>query len=105
MLIIKEIESLIGETIGLGYHIEGVITKPTSYEFLIQRDRVIQLPFMGGPKITKEERMITINRVNTALGGWVFYMDGKHLLTINTNTIRDKIGFIATLQEALRMVN
>ncbi len=105
MLTIKGIESLIGETIGLGYHIEGIVTKPTTYELIIQKDRVIHLPFMGGPKVTKEERMITIDRVREVFEGWGFYVDGEHILTISDTALRDKIEFICTLQRAIRMVN
>lgn len=102
MLIIKDIESLIGETIGLGYHIEGVITKPTAYEFIIQKDRMISLPFMAGSRMTKEQRTITLSRVRPVLGGWLFFLDKEHILTISNTALSDKIEFICTLQRALK---
>ena len=104
MLIIKDIESLIGETIGLGYHIEGVITKPTAYEFLIEGERKIWLPTMSAPRMRKEQRTITLSRVRPVLGGWVFFLDKEHILTIHTDTLKDKTGLIATFQQALKML-
>ena len=104
MLIIERVDSMIGETIGMGYHIEGIVTKPTSYEFIVQRDRKIWLPHMNAPRITKEERMIILSRVREVLGGWVFFLDKRHILTIHTDTLKDKKGFIATLGEALKML-
>jgi hypothetical protein len=104
MLIIKGIESLIGETIGLGYHIEGVITTPNSYEFLIEGERKIWLPIMNAPQMRKEQRTITLSRVRPVLDGWVFFLDKEHILTISDTALRDKIEFICTLQRALKML-
>jgi hypothetical protein len=105
MLIIKGIESLIGETIGLGYHIEGIVTKPNSYEFLIEGERKIWLPTMHAPRMRKEQRTITLSRVRPVLDGWVFFLDKEHILTISDTALRDKIEFICTLQRVIRMVN
>ena len=105
MLTIKGIDSMIGETIGLGYHIEGIVTKPTVYEFLIQGERKIWLPHMNAPQMRTEQRTITLSRVRPVLDGWVFFLDKEHILTISNTALRDKIEFICTLQRALRMVN
>jgi hypothetical protein len=105
MLTINGIDSMIGEGIGLGYRIEGVITKPNQYEFHLQRERKIWLPTMNGPRYQTESTHIQLNRIQTVLGGWFFSINGKGLLTIHTDTIRDKTAFVATLQEALRLVN
>ena len=105
MLIIERVDSMIGETIGMGYHIERIVTKPTSYEFIISKERKIWLPHMNAPRMTREERTITLSRIREVLGGWVFVLDKEHILTIHTDTLKDKKGFIATLGEAIRLMN
>jgi hypothetical protein len=105
MLTIKGIDSMIGEGIGLGYHIESILTKPNRYEFHLQREKKIWLPIMASPHYQTESIHIQLNRIQTLLGGWFFSINGKGILTIHTDTIRDKTAFVATLGEALRLVN